>query len=332
VQKRITLIMVLLIGLFAAACDGNDNGSPEGGDDAADAMPTATLVPPTDTLVPTSTPITPTITNTPSITYTPTDTPEPTNTPTITLTPTPQTLGTVITQTNANVREGDGVDFEVVASLSPNETVLVLSFNEDETWAEVALPDDQTGWIAVNLLRLEEGTPPPPTEAPTVTPEPPEVTATPTATSTRRIIGEPTPATTERPTVPPGASEVYVLANCEEFNRGRQTVQQGSVVYIHWGWVADTDTQLQNHINHVNYEVTLNDRAIGDWRSAETRDLVEGGNPAHYWYIYMGQLPAGTYRIDYHVTWDAPITDGEKNYGPGTENEEQSFGCTFVVQ
>ncbi|GAB4453538.1 MAG: hypothetical protein Kow00120_23480 [Anaerolineae bacterium] len=319
-EKTRALVILLFVGFLAVACTNGEGEQVAATETPTGPAATATLRAPTETPVPTSTPLTPSVTPTPTDTPPPSNTPPPSPTPTPTLTPTPQQVGTVNTTSRVNVRSGAGVEFEAVALLEPGDEVIVIGPDaENEDWVEIVLPQGSeaaTGWVLSNLLDIEE-----------------------------RVVGE-TPAPTtvtggeagETTLTPPAAAtvfrgnEVYVLANCEEFNQGRREVTAGRPVVIHWGWVADTRDLIAEHVAHVNYQITLNDRPIGDWRQLTTRDLIEGGKPALYWYYYAGELPAGTYRIGYRVTWDAAINDGQEDFGPGTENESLEFGCTFVVQ
>ncbi|MCD4686585.1 MAG: hypothetical protein K8S97_11680, partial [Anaerolineae bacterium] len=50
-----------------------------------------------------------------------------------------------------------------------------------------------------------------------------------------------------------------------------------------------------------------------------------------YWYYPVGQLSPGTHVVDYRVTWDEAITDGENDFGPGTPIETNTGNCTFTV-
>lgn len=312
-EKTRALMMLLLIGLLVVACDNPaEEASPESEDAEEFATPTATatLVAPTNTQVPTSTPSTPT--TTPTVTYTlpPSDTPSPPDTPTPTASPTPQQVGRVITETRANVRGGAGTDFDIVAVLNPGDEVVVVgpgTEEETEGWLEIVLDNGETGWILSTLLRVEE----------------------------RQVAPMEAAAADATPTIGvtsiPG-NAVYVLANCDEFDRGRQTVTAGRPVVVYWGWVASTRQQIEEHVAHVNYEITLNDRPLGNWRQATIRDMTEAGKPARYWYEWVGDLPVGTYRVGYRVTWDAPVNDGDEDFGPGTANSTVEFGCTFEVR
>jgi hypothetical protein len=315
VEKRTFLTTVLLIGLLAAACTGT-GGEPAPTETPPTPPPTATLLPPTDTPVPTSTPITPTETPTATGTLPPSDTPPPSPTPPPTLTPTPQEIGTVLGDTGVRVRSDPGFDSDVIGVVEPGDELLVLGADEEGNWFQVELAEGETGWIFGRLLRVEEGTlvAAVPTDA-----QQPSPGAGPTDTPTPHAeVGNP--------------NQAYVLANCDEFSRGRQHADLGDTVFLYWGWVADTRASINEHVAHANYEITLNDHPVGDWRQTQTRETFEGGKPALYWYQWVGELPAGTYRVGYRVTWDAPVTDGQQNFGPGTENEVLEYGCTFVVE
>mgnify|MGYP007037822888 CR=1 FL=1 len=45
----------------------------------------------------------------------------------------------------------------------------------------------------------------------------------------------------------------------------------------------------------------------------------------------LGNLQPGQYYLEYTVEWDAPITDGYDDYGPGTDNEFLTSGCGFNI-
>jgi hypothetical protein len=55
------------------------------------------------------------------------------------------------------------------------------------------------------------------------------------------------------------------------------------------------------------------------------------GNYYVYWFVPYGPLPAGQHTISYSVSWNAQITDGYDNYGPGTNRPSESGSCNFVV-
>jgi hypothetical protein len=113
------------------------------------ATPVPTRTPlPTDTLTPSDTPIPPT----------PSDTPTPTEIPPI--------IGIVASLNTVNVREGPGVNFGAFVALPPGTRVEVLGQNIDGNWINVQLEDGREGWIATNLVRLQETSTPVPTATP----------------------------------------------------------------------------------------------------------------------------------------------------------------------
>ncbi len=91
-----------------------------------------------------------------------TDAPTDEPTPTVEApTPTPETAGTVtiaiVTATGQiNVRGGPDTSFGIVGTSFPGNELLVLGFNDDESWVNIRLPNGTEGWIAVFLVRLEE--------------------------------------------------------------------------------------------------------------------------------------------------------------------------------
>ena len=130
--------------------------------------------------------------------------------------PTPQleegeVAGTVVlTGTRLNVRSGPGTAFNIVTKAYPDEEFKVIGRNGPATWVEIELPDEgiDSGWVAVDFLRLTDpvadlpissddvdvetqATPPPPTSqddseatpAPSeeATPQPAEEPAAPSA-------------------------------------------------------------------------------------------------------------------------------------------------------
>jgi hypothetical protein len=146
----------------------------------------------TPTITPTFTPsLTPSITLTPTTTLTPTMTFTPSPTVTVTYTPTnikatdlpptwtPTTLpggssdigaqgltitGVVNVSDAVNVRDNPSRSGKVIASLPSRSTVQIIGRNEDGTWLQIKLDDEQTGWVSAQLIRINEpgtGTPTP---------------------------------------------------------------------------------------------------------------------------------------------------------------------------
>ncbi len=145
-------------------------------------VPTATLVPPTDvpptdaptvseeaiapaevspteapvepTAVPTEAPVEPTATLEPAATNT---LPPPTSTPVPpTATELPVITGVVDAQQTINVRAGPSTENAVVTTLEPGTEVRVLGRNSDGSWINIQLEDGTEGWVAEELLDIQE--------------------------------------------------------------------------------------------------------------------------------------------------------------------------------
>lgn len=155
-------ILLVLVGLILTACGGS-------GAEISSLPPTATLAPIvsmtprfTATPVPSRTPL-PTFTFTPSVSPIPptaSDTPTPTDVPPI--------IGIIASMNTVNVRVGPGVGFSAFDALRPGTRVEVLGRNVEGNWLNIKLDDGREGWVASDLVRLQDT----PTPLPTLTPSP----------------------------------------------------------------------------------------------------------------------------------------------------------------
>ncbi|MFN8373403.1 MAG: SH3 domain-containing protein [Anaerolineae bacterium] len=127
---------------------------------------------------------------------------------------------------------------------------------------------------------------------------------------------------------------VDVLAYCDQAGiRPPSNLAVGSSMDVTWNWYATNMEYIQQHLDHVVYEVRVNNTLLQNWRNYDTTPTLEDdGNYWVYWYVPVELTTAGQYTITYRVTWDATITDGIDNYGPGTNNAVQTGSCTVVVR
>lgn len=84
-------------------------------------------------------------------TVTPTSTSQPSRTPP---SATPFTAY-VFATARVNVRSGPGMDFEIVAQLSPGQQVMIVDQDETGDWWQVELQSREIGWVASRLLSLQ---------------------------------------------------------------------------------------------------------------------------------------------------------------------------------
>ncbi len=134
-------------------------------------------------------------------------------------------------------------------------------------------------------------------------------------------------------TVLPPTSGFDVLAYCEQFNEVPPPLAAGTSIDVFWGWIATTPEYIQQHLDTVTYEVLIDGRLLGNWRQYATRVRERAdGDWEIYWYVPAGELGRGTHRITYRVSWSAPITDGYRWFGPGTQTEFETGSCTFEIR
>ena len=310
------LLIVLLLGLVA--CDEVPSDAP-----ATSPQSEAILRPPTRTVKPivsftprfTATPF-PSATHTPSVTSTITSTEVPptlTTTPSPTLTPTIE--GVIQSTENVNLRSGPGVDYDIVVSASPGTELGVLNRqigDDGGVWYEVAY-ETETGdilnlWVSADLVR----------------------------TDFDELINRP-PATTDpnAPTPPPAPTlepnRVEILAYCQQKSVRPPQVTTSDNIYVEWSWFVAAEEHMPEHLEHANYEVQLDGEPLENWTEYATEMKREGTRYIIYWYYPVGQLSAGDHEITFRLTWDAAISDGYEDFGPGTPNEVDEGNCAFTV-
>lgn len=123
-----------------------------------------------------------------------------------------------------------------------------------------------------------------------------------------------------------------IFAECEDFD-----VTEPGIVYdtdnvvVFWSWFADSEENLIDHIDNVDYSVAYYQTlALPNPTRTEIREI--DGLFWVFYYSIIGNLRPGRYYISYKVNWENPISDGFSEFGPGTANPELNSGCEFVVQ
>jgi hypothetical protein len=281
----------------------------------ATPIPTSTLIP-TATLPATATPAEPTASATPS--------------------PVPiiQVRGSVNDETRTvNLRRGPGRDFETVESVSGGTELTVIGVDQTGGWYFVVLEDGTEGWMAGEFVTVASPT---------------SVAVLSTADLTRRAV-EPGDVTVEGTVVatvaPRRPQRNDVLAYCDlpafRATDGGKVLSAGDSVNIWWSWLAATPEQIQDHLDYSRYAVNverLEDetwtmfRDLDNYAAYQTGVGRWSGNYAVYWYVPVGALEAGEYRVNYRVTWTQQVDDGEKTFGPGGDEELNSGTCAFEVR
>ncbi len=128
---------------------------------------------------------------------------------------------------------------------------------------------------------------------------------------------------------------VDVLAYCDDKSFGRPAptnLNSGATIDVFWSWFASTQQLIQQHIDNVVYDVKVDGVALQNWKEYRTPTRKQAdGNYYAYWFVPYGPLNAGQHTITYAVTWNAEISDGYNNYGPGTDRTTETGTCNFTV-
>jgi len=296
-------------------------------------LPTNTLAPVvTTTQRFTATPI-PTATFIPSATPIATDTPIP---PTETPQPPTPSLQTARGAVNdrsqvVNLRSGPSTDFDAIGKVNSGTTLTILGFSDDRQWYFVVADGVGEGWMSAEFVSVANAT---------------AIAVAPSIELTRRAESRPaiTPVGTPPPTIAYRSTRrTDVLAYCDlpDYpNEAGKKFTRESTITIFWSWYAQTRDQINDHVNYSQYEVTLEQKegdgwrrvqSLDRWREYRTNTVQQRGQFFVYWYVPVGKLAPGEYRVVYKLTWTQTVDDGSKTFGPGGLEEVNTGTCLFSV-
>jgi len=147
--------------------------------------------------------------------------------------------------------------------------------------------------------------------------------------------GDVTATPAVQPTSTPSGRVVRVFAFCDDPQFGDLTnvpvIRSGDSIEIWWGWIADSEDQILDHLEASSLDLAVNGESIPDANSYTGEIQPFGGGSIVYWEVPYGPLSPGTYTITYQVTWDRAIYDGSNFYGPETANPFEQESCTITV-
>ena len=92
------------------------------------------------------------------------------------------------------------------------------------------------------------------------------------------------------------------------------------------------DTQLRRAWDEVYWWLSFAGPNEPLFKACLDLQAVAPDDPAVDWLAVIGPLEAGTYRVEYTVSWTQQIYDGYDYFGPGTNNLQYTGTCTFVVR
>ncbi len=277
----------------------------------------------TATLPPSKTPI-------PSATPSPTDTEPPVPpSPTPTLSPTPVILGAVnFTSPTANLRSGPGQTFAVITGIKAGTQVIVLGVDSSNNWYNVRMLDgSHEGWLSISLVTVSNAT-----AVPKFSTQ--EIVRQTADAGTQVAIGTSSADSGTQVALPKAGviPKNGVLAYCDAKGEPHKTLPAGQPVLIWWSWFAKTADQIADHINYSTYEVRIDGQVLKDWRNYKSDVVQVAGRYYVYWYVPIGSPLPGEHKIEYKVSWQQQISDGDQTYGPGGKTEVDTGSCVFTVK
>lgn len=335
--RSILIMLILAIGLGACAFNQDPNEDPP-------------EIPPSITLEATATlpfTITPTITNTPVVTDTlppqPTNTATATDIPTTAPTPTAIIQGAISSSQVVNVRAEPNTSAAVIVTLEPDAEIDILGADRNQLqqiWYLVRFEDEagETYEGYISSVLVDDRGQLIPTLTATATPTPigfnPDATVEPFLSATPDEDEGFTPEAILTPSRE--LSQNNILAYCIQDTIRPSTPTDDETISIYWRWwVVPTRPELmQDHLDNVVYEVFLDGKLLTEWENFSTEMIQDPTNSNRwtvFWYVPIGKLDAGEHTVSYRVSWQAEISDGLTEFGPGTDTLEETGNCSFTV-
>jgi hypothetical protein len=128
-------------------------------------------------------------------------------------------------------------------------------------------------------------------------------------------------------------ADIFAMCDNPEFGVSPPSnMAAGSTAEVYWAWLVKDRELMDQHLANVNYEVRINGRLLSNWEQYGQPVQNLGNAYGKYWYVPVGELEAGDYRVTYRATWSQQISDGWALYGPGTRNVVEEGSCTFTVR
>lgn len=141
------------------------------------------------------------------------------------------------------------------------------------------------------------------------------------------------PTTSGEPTIQRGV-DIYALCDTppRASLRAPANLAAGSTAEIWWYWYARTEEQIQAHLNTAQYDIRINGQPVRRPMEYAQPMRQQGTDYVVDFFYPTGELAAGTYVVEYRVSWSEQIYDGYNFFGPGTTTLSESGTCTFVVR
>ena len=130
---------------------------------------------------------------------------------------------------------------------------------------------------------------------------------------------------------PRQATPGLILAECDIYPMAEPgLLYDTDNITIFWSWYAQTEAQVQAHIDEAIYSVTY--FQVVPLPSVTVSDIqFINGDYWVFYYSQLGHLRPEHYHLSFNITWQNQITDGYDNYGPGTNTELWQSDCSFDI-
>ncbi len=119
---------------------------------------------------------------------------------------------------------------------------------------------------------------------------------------------------------------------CKLMNRKDfQTIAYGTPIIFTWGWEATSETLIMDFIKNTSTRITLDNNLISDGLNYEIRRKMASDLFEVIWAREVGVLSFGMHTLIYDLKFNKKISDGSREYGPGTDIESMHDECYIDV-
>jgi len=132
------------------------------------------------------------------------------------------------------------------------------------------------------------------------------------------------------------SNTVRVMDMCAARNLSPIIVNPDDEIVVFNGWLAKTKDQVQDYIDNVILDITLDGIQLSMSESSgiildyDDHGIVEGYDV--FFEENIGSLEKGSHLVETNISWKQKIFDGWDYYGPGSKNESITSFCEIIVQ
>lgn len=131
------------------------------------------------------------------------------------------------------------------------------------------------------------------------------------------------------PDLPEGYTFLHTW--CNDKQNAVHDFPQSASIGFKYGWTAVKESQIEDFLQIVDFELTLDGEPISfDGRTDTIYN--EGTNDYSIWlYKLVGAMEPGPHRLEHIMVFTKKLEDGHDLYGPGTDFEKTLMSCDFNI-